>query len=44
MRVPPEERRSGFLFRGQKKGNNMKFSAASAIYLLTPLRHAGGPQ
>ena len=28
----------------QKKGNNTKFCAGSAIFLLTPLRQAGGAQ
>ena len=32
------------LLTDQKKGSNAKFCAASAIFLLTPLRHAGGPQ
>ena len=37
-------RRRHNLSTDQKKGNNTKFCAASAIFLLTPQRQAGGAQ
>ena len=41
---PELVRRSHNLSTDQKKGNNTKFCAASAIFLFSPRRHAGGPQ